>query len=190
MAFSMSHGQLECDETALRSMAQEAKSLRGKLEEWSRMALAQIQDPKSLKEIESWSTYHTATLYLHNAFDVDRIWTVLEIATPQLSCAEVRNHVVKLLSIIDNALSTTGICPLFFLMPLYVAASCTRLEHERDKIISVLTRIGQIYEIANTCTKQISNFWMFEDVFDHENCPMPILKHHQRLFLGHLREEC
>lgn len=189
MAFSMSHGLLERNATPLRYVAQQAKSLEGRLKEWSLAAAAEIYDPTSLMYIEAWSMYHTASLYLHNAFDVEGIWIDLEIDTPQLSSEDIQIHVAKLLLIIDKALTSTNICPMLFLMHLYVAASCTKFEHERNKIISLLTAIAQMYEIANACLKQLSTFWMFEDLFEQANCPAPVFKHHQRLFLGHLREE-
>lgn len=185
----MSHGQREQDAVLLRPIAQQAKSLRGKLEKWRLAVDKEFDELTSFGQVEAWSMYHTASLYLHNAFNVESIWTDLQIDTPQLSSKEVQIHVAKLLLIVEKALLATRICPLLFIVPLYVAASCTKSEHDRDKILTLFTVIGQVYEIANTCARQVSSYWAFKELFDQVDCPLPILKHHHCLFLGHLQNE-
>lgn len=171
----------------LAELAQEGAFFRSELEAWKSLAVASKVPLTPLDGVIAWSLYHTFSIYLHTMFLANPRWRELEITIPVLQPRMIAMHMDSLSKIISHALMLGDICPIIFLLPLYVAANAVNTVESRMQVRELLYQVRDSYCVVVNEDSQVLPFWTPNDSFHGQDTGNSLLKDRRESVLKHLR---
>lgn len=160
----------------LTDLAEKGVALRLQLDAWKYKAEVSEDPLTSLDSVIACSVYHTFSIYLHTMFYADLRWRKLGLSIPELQPDVVDMHMNNLSQIISHALKLGDICPIIFLLPLYVAAVAVKSVESRREVHRLMLSVRDQYCVVVNGPAQVLPFWTPEDSFVGKDTGNGLLK--------------
>lgn len=122
-------------------------------------------------------------------FHANSRWHELGIAIPELQSDTVDAHMENLSQIISHALRLGDICPIIFLLPLYVAAIAVKSIRSRRQVHRLMLMVRDQYCVVVNSDSQVLPFWTPEDSFVGKDTGNSLLKIRRDTVLKHMQME-
>lgn len=150
--------------------------MRSQLGDWEQQVEPNQESLHPVDSIIASTLYHTLSIYLHTMFTASPKWRELKIIVPTLERQTISGHVTALTRIIKDALKNSLICPIVFLLPLYVAANAVDTVDGRIQVRDMLYQIRDRYCVVINKGEQVLPFWTPNDAFQGQDAGNDLLK--------------
>ena len=100
------------------------------------------------------------SIYLSGIYDYTIIlWDSWNVSVPILATEDVERHVITILNSVTCELERTSISHLLYLFPLRVAGARCADKLQRDRVLSLLRRVGANFVVAQAFERDLRSLW-------------------------------